>query len=60
MNAIFSYFKRDGSVQNAEKLQYLPILIWMEADKEVLEERVIKRISQMVKEGGMKEALDLF
>jgi len=32
----------------------------MEADRAVLEERVNRRIGQMVKEGGLEEALRLF
>ena len=43
-----------------DKLQFLPILVWMEADRAVLEERVNRRIGQMIKEGGLEEALTLF
>jgi tRNA A37 N6-isopentenylltransferase MiaA len=44
VNALFSYFKKDKSKVVRDKLQCLPILVWMEADRAVLEERVNRRI----------------
>lgn len=71
MNALFKYFKtltkaEDGSVINlikqsdvalqGNRLRFLPMLIWLQAEREILESRIKKRLQTMVndkQEGGM-------
>ena len=62
INALFKYFKylhistdakfiRESDIQmlhNGLKLRYYPILIWIRATQPILEQRVSKRIDQMV------------
>ena len=61
INALFKYFKylfspdtslRESDIQStgasALKLRYYPILIWMRASPEILEQRITKRIDEML------------
>lgn len=70
INALFKYFKMlhitvDGIesllkqsdvFKKQETLRFLPILVWMSADKAILEQRIRKRIQSMIDQkqpGGM-------
>lgn len=47
--------------KEGRRLRYLPIMIQMSADKEILEQRAAKRIDQMIDQGdGLKEIVNLF
>jgi tRNA A37 N6-isopentenylltransferase MiaA len=75
VNALFKYFKmlaiQDGKavsllkqsdvVQTTSKLRFLPVLVWLQAERSILEKRVSRRIQTMVKEKqgkmtGLEEA----
>ena len=43
------------------KLRYYPVLIWMRAAPSILEQRITKRIDEMIdRMGGLQEIFDLF
>ena len=54
VNALFKFFKTLPTTEIKEsyisqgkdglKLRYLPILVWIRADKEILQKRIAKRI----------------
>ena len=41
-------------------MRFLPILVWVEAQKPTLKTKVDKRIVEMLRDGGMQEAFELF
>ena len=59
INALFKALKdrKESEVVKEEKaLRYYPVLIWMRAAPDILEERIWKRIGQMIGEmGGLDE-----
>lgn len=74
VNAIFAFFKSlslspDGTVvyqdliTQPSVLRFLPILVWIQAEKAILEKRIAKRIQSMVHEtqeegmSGLDEAM---
>lgn len=43
------------------KLRYLPIIVWMCADKDILEQRITNRIDDMIyNKKGLIEAFEVF
>jgi tRNA A37 N6-isopentenylltransferase MiaA len=60
VNALFSFLKDIQTTHTKPRLRFPPIIVWVSADRETLFKRVKLRIRQMVSEGGLKEALDLF
>jgi tRNA A37 N6-isopentenylltransferase MiaA len=68
INALVKYFKYMGNHKESEVvssggsgLRYYPILIWMRASPEILEQRIAKRIDQMIDDqGGLEEIRQVF
>ncbi len=72
INALFKVlkyrYKENGGVMESDiqkgghlKFRYYPVVIWMRAEKSVLEARVAKRIDQMIDEqNGLQEAFQVF
>ena len=60
VNALFQYLKTGHSAQPSTHLRFLPILVWLEAEKATLQKKIDTRIVHMLKEGGLAEALALF
>ncbi len=73
VNALFKTFKQLASENNPPSqseitsgqsglaLRFKPILLWIRADKPVLEERIRKRVDKMIdKEAGLAEIFHVF
>ncbi|CDW87769.1 trna mitochondrial [Stylonychia lemnae] len=69
INALFKYYKflpqKIGSLSTAStsntKLRFIPLFIWMSARSDILEQRIRKRINQMIDQmGGLNEIFSLF
>ena len=72
VNALFKSFKQAGqeslasqsaitSGQTGLKLRFRPIIIWICADKDVLEQRIRKRVDKMIdQEDGLTEIFHIF
>lgn len=73
VNALFKFFKympqsngliKESDVQQMKqglRMRFLPIIIWMCADKEILEERIRKRVDDMIyNKAGLLEAVVVF
>jgi tRNA dimethylallyltransferase len=60
VNCLFTYLKTGKSAAPLSRLRFLPIIVWVHADKDLLQTRVNTRILEMLQMGGLKEALDLF
>ena len=50
----------DHSELSNGRLRHFPIMIWMSADTDILEQRIEKRIDQMVETGGLLETFEVF
>lgn len=57
VNALFAYFKLQHGEQ---QLRYNSVFVQVKADKQVLQQKIDQRIAQMVSQGGLREAFQLF